>query len=262
MIRSPNPAATDRSRVTSTAHRVPHGPTSPVRVPNRLQRAILDQRARRAEGSGDEGLTLVELMVAFACLIILITLAASALTTYLTAGTTVISSYSATDTLLPSSITIQRLIRSEVEPGPTLASGGTYPCGGVNVPCPAFLTGSVGTYSTTFYANIGDPNGPAKIVMSESTPTTCGNCKFYTSVFTVMQYRGMPETDSGHCYLRDQHRLPLRPQLHLYVHVVVGRHRPGRRAQRGQRLGAIGRGSALHHTAAPGVHAHLHLQHH
>ena len=76
---------------------------------------------------GDEGLTLVELLVAFAALTILITLVATAVTTYLNVGTNVISSYSATQQLLPSSITIQRLIRSEVEPAPTPTAGASIP---------------------------------------------------------------------------------------------------------------------------------------
>jgi hypothetical protein len=50
------------------------------------------------------------------------------------------------------------------------------------------VTGSTGTYSTTFFANIGDTNGPAKVVMSERTPTECANCKFYSSVFTVTEF--------------------------------------------------------------------------
>ena len=36
---------------------------------------------------------------------------------------------------------------------------------------PAVCHGSTGTYSTAFYANVGDSNGPAKIVMAEGTPT-------------------------------------------------------------------------------------------
>jgi hypothetical protein len=138
-------------------------------------------------GGGDEGLTLVELLVAFAALIVLLTIVATALDTYLSAGTNVISSYSATDQLLPSSIIIQRLIRSEVEPSPT-SSATSAVCPTANAPCPPFLTGSVGTTATTFFANVGDANGPAKIVMSSSTPVLCSGCRFYTSVFTVSQY--------------------------------------------------------------------------
>jgi hypothetical protein len=147
----------------------------------------MDQR-RRGEAS-DEGLTLVELLVAFSALIILLILVATALTTYLNIGTNVVSSYNATGQLLPSSIIIQRLIRSEVEPAPTPSS--------TSVPVPAFVLGSVGTVSTTFYANIGDPNGPAEIVMSSTAPTKCAGCTFYTSQFKVYQYVACPQTPAA-----------------------------------------------------------------
>ncbi len=111
-----------------------------------LRRCNQFQASMRRRHRDDHGLTLVELLVAFAALLVLMTIAGTAITTYLSAGNTVISSYSATDELLPSSIVIQRLIRSEVEPAPTPATG---------VPVPAFLPGSLGTYSTTFYANVG-----------------------------------------------------------------------------------------------------------
>jgi len=145
---------------------------------------------RRGERN-DDGLTLVELLVAFAALMILLTVVGTAISTYLSVGTNVVSSYQATDQLLPSSITVQRLIRSQVEPAPTptTATG----CAVANAPCPPFLTGSVGIYSTTFYANIGDPNGPAKIVMgTTSAPTKCAGCKFYSTIFRVTQYPACP----------------------------------------------------------------------
>ncbi len=66
----------------------------------------------------DDGLTLVELLVAFAALMVLFTVAGTVLTTYVSTGTSVISNYTSTDELLPGSIIIQRLIRSEVEPAP------------------------------------------------------------------------------------------------------------------------------------------------
>ncbi len=63
-----------------------------------------------------------------------------------------------------------------------------------NASCPPFLTASVGTYSNTFYANIGDPNGPAKIVMAESAPTRCSGCKFSSAIFTVTEYPATAST--------------------------------------------------------------------
>jgi hypothetical protein len=151
----------------------------------------LRREARRRGERDDDGLTLVELLVAFAALMILLTMVGTAISTYLSVGTNVVSSYQATDQLLPSSITIQRLIRSQVEPAPTPTTATS--CAAANAPCPPFLTGSVGTYSTTFYANIGDPNGPAKIVMGTTgAPTKCAGCKFYSTIFQVTQYPACP----------------------------------------------------------------------
>ena len=147
-----------------------------------------DERRRR----GDDGLTLVELMVAFTALLVLFGIMGSVLTTYLSAGTTVTSTYAATDQLLPGSIIIQRLLRSQVEPAPTFTTNVTgTPCGAANVPCPPFTPAAVGSYSTTFYANVGSTqgvNGPAKIVMGLTTPTKCAGCKFPTARFTVTEF--------------------------------------------------------------------------
>ncbi len=139
----------------------------------------------------DDGLTVVELLVAFAALMVLFAITGTALTTYLTAGNTVIGTYNSADQYLPSQIIIARLLRSQVEPAPTPTSGSTACSSAANIPCPAFLTGSVGTYSVTFYSNVGGTAGqygPAKIVMAEGTPSKCSNCSFYTSVFTVTEF--------------------------------------------------------------------------
>lgn len=152
-------------------------------APNGVRRRVeLDHR------HNDGGLTLVELLVAFATLMILMTIAGSVITTYLSVGNNVTASYQASDQLLPSSIIIQRLMRSEIEPAPTLLTTVGGACGAANVPCPPYPLATIGSYATTFYANIGDPNGPAKIVMALSTPTRCGTCRFPSAQFTVTQY--------------------------------------------------------------------------
>ena len=151
----------------------------------------MTRRGWWGRNQSDDGLTLVELLVAFATLMILFAITLSVLTTYLNAGTTVVSTYSSTDQYLPSQIIIARLLRSQVEPAPTPTTGSTTCSAAANVPCPPFVAGSVGTYSVTFYSNVGGTAGqygPAKIVMSEGTPIKCGSCKFYTSVFTVTEY--------------------------------------------------------------------------
>jgi hypothetical protein len=154
-------------------------------------RSALRNWQRREEGRTDEGLTLTELIVAFACLLILFTITATALSTYLSAGNNVISSYNSADQFLPSQVIVARLLRSQVEPAPTPTSGSTACSAAKTVPCPAFLTGSVGTYSVTFYSNVGGTAGaygPAMIVMAEGTPSKCASCTFYTSDFTVTEY--------------------------------------------------------------------------
>ncbi len=144
---------------------------------------------------GDDGLTMVELMVAFVALLVLFGIMGTVLTTYLNVGATVTSTYAGTDQLLPSSVIIQRLFRSEVEPAPTLPTTVGGACAVANVPCPPFPTATIGSYSTTFYANLALPPtpggtvmGPAKVVMALSTPTKCSGCKFPTAQFTITEY--------------------------------------------------------------------------
>jgi hypothetical protein len=180
-------------------HRSPRVGTAPDRRPTSTRAGWHRVLARHGEdrpGRYDEdGLTLVEVLIAFIVLIVLLTVVGTALSSYLNAGTSVVSSYTATDQLLPSSVIIQRLIRAEVEPE-AISSTTSAVCPTANTPCPPFLLGTTTTaYSTAFYANIGDPNGPAKIVMSSSTPTKCLTCRFYTSTFTVTQYAA----NSGTC---------------------------------------------------------------
>ena len=92
-------------------------------------------------------------------------------------------------------MSIQRLIRSEVEPAPTPPTSAlTNTCAtAVNVPCPPFVTGEHGDLlDDLLRQHRRDNNGPAKIVMSEATPNKCANCKFYSSVFTVTQFPACP----------------------------------------------------------------------
>jgi len=179
--------------------------------------------ARDARRRGDSGMTLVELMVAMTLLIVLLTLVVITLSAYLSSSTTVLSSYSSTDSLLPSSVIIQRLIRSEVEPAPTPQPNvnNLYP-----TPTPAFAIVSASPYTTppvatqpgvtpvaptvypsastlaqsstamSFYANIGDPNGPAEIIMALSaTANPCSGCSFTPHTFTITQI----QAEAGTC---------------------------------------------------------------
>jgi hypothetical protein len=143
-------------------------------------------RARlRTGASGDEGLTLVELMVAVTTLLILFAMTVPIVDTLFSTVARVNNTYINVNQLLPVSTNLQRFVRSAVEPGPT-SSG---------VPVPAFVTGAITPTSMTFYTNIGDTNGPAKIVAScaSTTPST-GLCDS-GGTFTVTEAKA----NSGTC---------------------------------------------------------------
>ena len=167
------------------------------RVREKLDRLQLDRRADNT----DSGMTLTELLIAFTVMILLMTVATAALTTYLNLGEQVISSYGNTEQVLTVATSLQKLVRSQVEPAPTPTTGAN-----ANIPSPPFSTvagsdtgqyvGStaVGTFSATFYSNVGNAAGPARIVATETAnPGAVGNRRTWT--FTVTQQ--IP--DAGSC---------------------------------------------------------------
>jgi len=147
-------------------------------------------------------MTLVELLIASAVLLTLMTVVSVAISSYLRAGNAVITTYTGTDQFTPTQIIIQRLIRSQVEPADVQTQTTAPTCPSVTTavvgaPCPAFVTASVGTYSTAFFANIGDPNGPGKIVMGLGTASQCKGCNYYSAPFSVTQYPACPYQTTG-----------------------------------------------------------------
>ena len=139
----------------------------------RCARRTPDEMAARDEA----GLTLVELSVATATLLILFAMTVPIVDTLFSTIARVNNTYTNVNQLLPVSTNLQRFLRSAVSPGPT--SNG--------IPVPAFVTGSISPTSVTFYTNIGNTNGPAKIVAScaSSTPST-GLCNS-GGTFTVTE---------------------------------------------------------------------------
>ena len=167
------------------------------RVRQRIDRLQLDRRADNPES----GMTLTELLIAFTVMILLMTVATAALTTYLNLGEQVISSYGNTEQVLTVATNLQKLVRAQVEPAPTPTTGAN-----ANIPSPPFSTvagsdtgqyvGStaVGTFSATFYSNVGNAAGPARIVATETAnPVVGGHRRTWT--FTVTQQ--IP--DAGSC---------------------------------------------------------------
>ena len=75
--------------------------------------------------------------------------------------------------LLPIGTSFQSLIRSVVEPDPTLASGQPVPAYGLYTANNGTnnVTTTLTATSATFFTNVGDTNGPAKVVASLSGST-------------------------------------------------------------------------------------------
>ena len=92
------------------------------------------------------------------------------------------ATYTGANQVLNLSTTLERLVRSEVEPGPPSAT--TPP-----TPVPGFAVNGENTNSLTFFSDIGNPNGPAQIVAAESSvANSCtGKCPIPTYSFTVTE---------------------------------------------------------------------------
>ena len=167
-----------------------------------LARRYARQTRERTAARDEAGLTLVELSVATATLLILFAMTVPIVDTLFSTIARVNNTYTNVNQLLPVSTNLQRFFRSAVEPGPTSAG----------VPDPAFVPGSISPTSVTFYTNIGDPNGPAKIVAScpsVSNPTS-GVCD-PGSTFTVTEATATagtcPPTGTNPCTWNSPHTL-------------------------------------------------------
>jgi hypothetical protein len=121
----------------------------------------------------DSGLSLVELMIASLLMVTVGTLVSLSLDTFLNVSNIVHSSYANTQQILPVSTNIQRLIRSEVEPGPIQSGVPSPPFAVLGVPptlvggiLPTLPTPLISSTSMTFYANVGVAGRPAQVVAS------------------------------------------------------------------------------------------------
>jgi len=101
-------------------------------------------------------------MIALASLIMLMTLVGISLDGFLNVSNQVQTSYANSSQLIPVATAFQRLVRSEVEPGPVDAAG---------KPSPPFAVGAVTANSATFYSNVGVAGQPAKVVAALSGGT-------------------------------------------------------------------------------------------
>lgn len=127
------------------------------------------QRARRRHD--DEGMTLVELLLASTLLVVLTTLVMLSMTTFTQLGGSVDAQYQEYDTILPAAANLRPLIAAEAEPGPADATGAPLPGFGVDTSGTPDTVSGIGLFSLTFYANVAGANGPAKIIAGLTTTT-------------------------------------------------------------------------------------------
>jgi prepilin-type N-terminal cleavage/methylation domain-containing protein len=126
---------------------------------------------------GERGFTLVEIIISLAVFTVLLGMSIPIVATFLDASTRVANNYVNVNQLLPVSTNLQRLIRSAVAPAPTYFTGIPTPAfGSYNTTSGTLVAGTLSPTSLTFYVNIGDPNGPAKIVASCTANGTTGAC--------------------------------------------------------------------------------------
>lgn len=92
------------------------------------------------------------------------------------------ATYTGVNQVLNLSTVLEKLVRSEVEPGPPSAT--TPP-----VPVPGFAVSGTTATSMTFYSDVGNTLGPALVVATKSTlPNVCtGKCPIPTYSFTVTE---------------------------------------------------------------------------
>jgi hypothetical protein len=166
---------------------------------------------------GDDGMSLVEVLIASTLVVVLGTVIALTMSTLNTVSTSINSQYQEYDQSLPALAPLQTLLRAEVEPAPPVSGVPTpgFGLGGVTTTAPF----PVGNNNLTFYANIGmaynnvtsalPPNttggtgGPAMIVAQEldatgapvTSSSTCSTTR--PCSFQVTQY--LPIINSAAC---------------------------------------------------------------
>jgi len=140
--------------------------------PVTVRRWVADVR-HRIRSRGSEGLTLFELIVSMAVLMILLTMTTAIMTNFYSNENQLSGSYSAFAQVLPASTSLQQFFRTLVEPAAASTSTG--------VPVPAFTpvnpsppgpaSGLQGPFnispaSATFASDLGNANGPSLITIT------------------------------------------------------------------------------------------------
>lgn len=142
----------------------------------------------------DEGFTLVELLISMTILMILFALTTTIISSFFSNQTRITATYNGFDQILPATTAMQRSFIDMVEPTPPAVVGGIY----VPVPPLQYNAGSgyqVSPNSATFTTNVGDPNGPALIVVATTSNASprAGSPQTYSVKATIT------DADRGTC---------------------------------------------------------------
>jgi prepilin-type N-terminal cleavage/methylation domain-containing protein len=129
---------------------------------------------------GDDGFTLVELMVAMIVFSMLLVMTTPVITTFLNVDSNITNTVGTVGSILPATSTLQRYIRSAVSPAPSnpppFASIGAPPAAGYPAGTPNPTLYQVGSNQMSFYSNVGDldangnPIGPRLVTLTTSGP--------------------------------------------------------------------------------------------
>jgi prepilin-type N-terminal cleavage/methylation domain-containing protein len=140
-----------------------------------MQRRPSQRRGRsslRQHDRDDSGVTLVELMVAMSIFLVLITITFPVLNTFFSVDNSMAKTVASVNQILPATTTLERYLRSAVQPAPATVVTAGLP--GTPVPMFAPVSG-VSTFqmnpnSVTFYSNVGDANGPEQVAATTTGP--------------------------------------------------------------------------------------------
>ncbi len=142
----------------------------------------LFQRVRGAR-SDEDGFTLIEALITSAVMVVVIASVVPVVQIYFAEQLAVQRTYSGADEILLTSEVMTRYIREMVEPAPQTSSG---------VPTPPFASAT--GCAATFYADVGNVNGPDKVIAAASPCTGTGQS--FTMTITAPDTNSCPVTGS------------------------------------------------------------------
>lgn len=177
----------------------------------------------------EEGVTLVEMLMAVLLTGTLITIVLGVLTTFSQVETNNQSTYAELDQLLPVGTSFQHLLRSAVSSAPITSAGvptppfGTYATG-------VLTSTSIGSTKLTFFTNTartskttGKLLGPTKVTAFLKCPkTTPKPAKTRTCTFKVVTYTALPNTCPGLTKLTSPPTVPCAWTTKSHILFTVG----------------------------------------